>query len=226
MSSWKEKILTLLIGIIAITTGYLAINWAGGFVGVNETDKVQKIADDVKSIKQSLSPYEYKNTFNKIDLIEMNGFENTATENNQPTNTFEKNIEVSGQFKDGYLYAKVSVGQQQLNKWSDLYVKIERFINNKTESYGGHLITSKSLDTPQNKNYSEILFNLNDIKYKESYTDIDINIVSSDWLKFFNGSVKDSKIISFVSTTGNGKILELSIYYECVENSDCSIIPK
>lgn len=35
--------------------------------------------------------------------------------------------------------------------------------------------------------------------------------------------VGDHGILGFVSTVGNGKIIELSLYYECIQGTDCSI---
>ncbi len=221
---WKEKVITLFVGICAIALGYFLIVSINNIFGDKKEDKVDQIAQDVKSIQQSLSPYEYKNTLKKIEIIGGSGFENTATIDNKPTKTYEKNIKINGQLKSGYLYAKVSVDQKSLNKWSDLYVKVQRNVDGKNEEYGGHLITSKSFETPIQKEYSEILFSLNDVKYKERYTSKDIEIISSDWLKLFNENTYDPKIVSFTSTAGQGKIIELSIYYECVDDKDCSIV--
>lgn len=218
----KEKLWTILIGIIAIAIGYSILGFIDKILNKNKVNDVQQIAQDVKIIKENLSPYEYKNTLEKIEIINGNGFNNSSIKN-KPTNIFEKQIQINGQFLNGYLYAKVSADKQPLTKWSDLYIKISRSINNNVEEYGGHLITSKGLETPRNENYTEILFNLSDIKYKESYKDTDINSISSDWLKLLNTNEGESKIISFMSTTGEGEILELSIYYECATDSVCSI---
>ncbi|MFA6251761.1 MAG: hypothetical protein WC603_04010 [Candidatus Paceibacterota bacterium] len=218
---WKEKIITLFVGICAIALGYILITSIDNLFGNKKEDKVDQIAQDIKSIQQNLSPYEYKEKLKKIAVL--SDFENTSI-NGNPSVTSRKTLNISGKIKTGYLYAKVSINQKPINKWSDLYVKIQRNVNGESEEYGGHLITSKSLETPIQKEYSEILFNLNDVKYKEKYTQGDIEIISSDWLKLFNENIYNPKVISFTSTADKGKIIELSIYYECVDGEDCSII--
>lgn len=216
----KEKIITLFVGVCAIALGYFLVVSIGNIFGNKKENQVDQIAQDVKSIQQNLSPYAYKEKLKKIVVI--SNFENTSV-NNKPSNTGTATLKINGKILKGYLYAKISVNQKPLNSWSDLYVKVQREISGKTEEYGGHLVTSKGLETPIQNEYSEILFDLSDIKYKEKYTSSNIEITSSDWLKLFNESAYTPKIISFASTAGKGKIIELSLYYDCVDGSDCSI---
>ncbi len=216
----KETTATVLIGIIAITIGYGALTFVDRIFGGKEKTEVQQIAEDVKGIKQTLSPYKDKDGLKKIVIT--GNFSNTSVDN-KPTKTSERTLHVQGKIKRGYLYAKVSVNQKVLDRNSDLYLRIQRNVGGKSEEYGGHLITEQSLEVPQSESYSEMLFNLNDIKYKEGYTSSDIEILSGDWLKLLNEDAYKPKLISFVSTIGQGTILEFSIYYECLGDVDCSI---
>ena len=95
-------------------------------------------------------------------------------------------------------------------------------IGSQYHELGGHLIEARSLGTPKSNNYTELLYQLSDIQYKKQYWQTDIEVLSADWLRLFNESARQ-KLITFTSTVDKGLIQELSIYYDCVDGSSCSI---
>ena len=177
------------------------------------------LGDKIDKIEKTLSPYEAKNKLNKTTIV--SDFENTV-KNNNPTQSFKKTLKTTGSFAGGYLYIRASVNAKPLDGLGDVYIKLSGFVNGKYQESGGHLISGKSLDTPKLENATELLFDLSDVKYKDTYLKSDIEVVSGDWLKIMNGSGVDI-VIGFTSTEEVGKIEEISLYSGCNEGSECSI---
>ena len=193
------------------------------FKGIADESRLEKIESNVKAIGEAVViPYEEKNTMKKALIIE--DFSNSA-EDGEPTDYAERFLETKGDFKNGYFYIKASVNNSWLSKGEDVYAKMIAQIGRDYEEYGGHLIKQKSLYTPDSGGKTEYLFKLDDIKYKEGYTDKDIEVTSANWLQLLN-DFSGQKVITFVSTVKDGTVHELSFYYNCSMNSDCSISVK
>ena len=180
------------------------------------------LEEKIENIQKTISPYEKKDQLTKLQVFE--DISNTV-KNNNPTNVIEKSIVSSGNLKEGYLYVRASANSEKLSSGEDVYVKIKGSLDGKHQEFGGHLIESKSLDTPKSDKHSELLFELSDVKYKENYFRSDIEVVSGNWLAMLNRGSNQS-VLSFSSTLRDGRIEELSIYYDCVEGERCSLILK
>lgn len=215
-----ESSIALLLGLAAIVIATILIFFVRNiFEPKDSTQQLKNIEENTKEIKEVLTPYEAKDKLNKVVILE--NFMN-STVGNIPTNTFNNRLEVSGLLNKGYLYIKASIDSSSMKNKGTIYTKMYSLSNGLHQEFGGHLITSKSLDTPKNTDFTELLYELSDIKYKKDFRDSDIEIVSADWLKLIN-TVGEHGILGFVSTVMEGKIIESSIYYECVTGTECSI---
>ncbi|HUW21810.1 MAG TPA: hypothetical protein VMW41_04050 [Candidatus Bathyarchaeia archaeon] len=134
----------------------------------------------------------------------------------------KKNYKVVGEFARAYLYIEALVDHERpLTSWDDFYFTL----NNQ----GGHLISQEnSLPVPPS-NSSRYLYDLRSISYyptirdKERKTNKMVNV---DFFHF----LKDGYTLNiWVSVSSNrpGRVMkEVSIYYECLEGSECSIEEK
>ena len=141
----------------------------------------------------------------------------------------EKDLIVKGIVTKGYLYVVANADSKALqtsdpNKFDDIYINLIELGADSAHSkqYGGHLIESRSLDTPKSDSQTELLFSLADIPYLKTYTDPNKEIISGNWLAILNENLH-KRVIAFSSTLKQGTVKELSIYYTCLENTDCSI---
>lgn len=184
----------------------------------SENNNIDKIKEQIGKIEEKIkTPYERKNELNKTEIIR--NFKNSSKDN-KPTDDFRKKLNITGQFAGGYIHIKASVNSRALEQSDGVYLKLSGKINNEYTELGGHL--RRSLETPKYEIITEFLFDLSDVKYKKNYWDPDFEILSGNWLDIINS--KDSQIIlGFSSTTGEGNLEEVSIYYQCTSGSECSI---
>jgi len=201
---------------------FLVVLFVGGYIIANKIFFSEKngLEEKIGKIEKILSPYDSKDSLNKLKIIE--GFENSS-KNNEPDNVAQKTIITNGSIKDGFLYIKASVDSHSLIEGEDdIYVKIGGKVEEKYQEIGGHLVASRGLQTPKSDTVTELLYPLSDIKYKDSYLKNETETISGDFLKIINGG-NSQIVIAFTSTSKKGQIEELSLYYECVSGSDCLI---
>lgn len=190
------------------------------FVSNNDLD--EEIKESVDNIEKQLTPYEQKNNLKEGKII--TNFANSV-KNQKIDGSEQVTLTTEGVIAKGLLYVVASVDNKSLGKDSDVYLKIGASIDGKWVESGGHLIESRSLDTPQSDDKTEMLFQLSDVKFKESFNDSDINVISGNWLSIINQpSVKI--FTAFSSTERQGLIHEITIFYECTEATTCSIVKK
>lgn len=216
-----ESLITLFIGLLATVATLVLIFLIRNLFEPQKQAKKQleNIENTTNEIKKVLTPYESKDQLYKVVILQ--NFTNSIR-TNYPTDTFDKRFLVSGLFNQGYLYIKASIDDSNFDNQGTVYTKMYSLSNRIYQEFGGHLITSKSLDTPKTTNSTELLYQLTDIKYKKDFRDSDIEVTSADWLKLLN-TVGGHGVLGFVSTMNEGKIIELSIYYGCVTGSECKI---
>ncbi len=182
----------------------------------------------INNIQETLSPYSSKNKLHKEEIV--SNFNNTVIlKDNAPTAKIQKQLVVKGTIIKGYLYIVASADDRSLktsdpNRFDDIYVNLIELGRGSAQAneYGGHLIANRSLDTPKSEEKTELLFSLADVPYLKTYTDLNKEITSGNWLEILNGD-SSKKMVAFSSTLKKGVIQELSVYYECLENSECSI---
>jgi hypothetical protein len=192
----------------------------------------EKNSQSIQSIKEQISPYGDKDQMNKLIIV--SGFDNTtklSKPENLVSNKISKTIIVNGTITKGYLYVVASADNKALqtseqDRFDDIYINLIELKNdNSSKEYGGHLIENRSLETPKSNSQTELLFSLANIPYLKTYTDSDKEIISGNWLKILDESPLN-KTVAFSSTLKKGTIKELSIYYTCLENTDCSLSLK
>lgn len=179
----------------------------------------EHIGEQIQNIADSTSPYEQTQKMKRVSLL--TEFKNTA-KNNIATDKAHISLTSTGNISKGFLHIKASVNGQQLDQYSDIYASIGAVVDGQWRDIGGHLIGNRSLETPTREDATELLYNLSDIKYKRSYSDSNIEILSGNWLYVLN-STNNQQLITFSSTEGLGFIAEMNIFYECVEGTTCSI---
>jgi hypothetical protein len=127
-----------------------------------------------------------------------------------------KNILVTGQIDRAYLFIDVSVDDgQPLTIYDSIFVQL----NGK----GGHLRRDYSLPVIKGDS-TKLLYDLRQIPYIDSvpYSESKVPQITN-WLDEINNK-KDGNVYSFLSTlrTG-GMIKEITISYQCLEETDCSL---
>lgn len=204
------------VGIDALRAHY------GISIADNNTGSTTTIAANtqmLQDIKKSINPYDFKDNLIKSQII--NNFNNSSAKN-VPTETFSKPLVVAGNFSKGYLYVRASANDKALGPYDDVYIKISGKVNGVYVESGGHLIADRSLDTRNNTSSTELLFDLTDVKFKEYFTQSPLEVISADWLHILNQG-DTQVVIAFSSTAGQGNIVDMSFYYECANDTVCSI---
>lgn len=129
-----------------------------------------------------------------------------------------KNFEVKGQFSRAYLYIEAMVDyKRQLTVWDDVYFKIK--------DDGGHLISDFNNLARPSATVSNYLYDLRSIYY---YPTVEDKKKEGSIVNLFEllKDEKKLKINVFVSSNRPGGVLkEVSIYYQCLPGSTCSIKP-
>lgn len=125
----------------------------------------------------------------------------------------KKIINPQGEFERAYLLIEASVDDgKPLSAYDDIYLTLNL--------KGGHLLTTSSLNTPPN-DISSLLFSAQEMLYKTSKDPGEIKML--DVLNVLNEN-KKVEIDTFLSTAREGgEIRNFVIFYECAEDSSCSI---
>ncbi len=119
-----------------------------------------------------------------------------------------------GQLSAAYLHIKVSRGDKPFTAFDSIYLLFN--------DVGGHLFRSQSLPVPPGDK-TELLYAMNyvpylkSIPYSESRTPSAVN-----WFDIFNGS-NNITVDSFISSLHESEIEEMSIYYQCTKDEECSL---
>lgn len=164
--------------------------------------------------------YTLKDQLQKSVLV--SGFENTVL-SGKPSATFDRKLAIQGKFRRGYLYIKAAVGGKTMAAPDDVYANLTaRIAEGQYETFGGHLIASRTLEAPVGDTAIELLYDLTAIPYKERYYETEGGVKSGDWLAVLN-NFEDQRLYVFTSTVGDGRIEELSLSYECEPLSSCTI---
>lgn len=127
-----------------------------------------------------------------------------------------KTISVTPPLSDAYLYVKAAVSRGNdpfgpLTSNDSIY-----FFLDDAQKYGGHLLRYQAVWSRENKDSTELLFDLNSIPFTTvpyPSTNSVTPIKSPNLLEVLNQE-GEHYLVSFVSTLGAGKIIEMKIGYE------------
>ncbi len=127
---------------------------------------------------------------------------------------YQKQLESVGQFAKIYLYAEVSINDKPLTQYESLYVKLD--------NEGGHLFRPQSLKIPADT-ITRLLYAINNVPYLETvpYSE-NKTPIATNWFQLF----KNNSIITlntFISSLKPATINKIIFYYNCAEDSNCSI---
>ncbi len=118
----------------------------------------------------------------------------------------------------GYLYIRVQKSGKPLDYWEDFYLSPGVF--------GGHLVSEGAVVNHNTGDYTEVLFPLGEIVYRETKNRSN-PIMVADWVALLNVSNKTIFTTYVNSLDRNSSIDELVIAYKCVnpdtgkQTSDC-----
>ena len=141
---------------------------------------------------------------------------------NQKEGGIRKKYRITGKIKKAFLYINAFVDYDRcFTEYDDFFFAIAH--DNK-KYYGGHIINSNAKNIPTNLKCA-FLYNLNNISYISSINgNKEKNTHNNqDFLSLFTEN-KNIFINAFISSARPGRTMkEVSIYYQCEENSDCLI---
>ena len=191
-----------------------------------------KVAQDLEKKIQISKPqskfsdYDSLATLKKLSLAK--NFESWSPNSQIHPNMIYKTVILDkGELARGYLYIKASLDEnsvinksitpipenRSLTTWESIYLTLN--------GTGGHLYRPQSLPLPNNNNKTELLYALNNIPYLQ---DIPYNERSTpftaDWFSLFSDG-SSIQVISFISSLRKAHLEEVTIYYQCVKDSDC-----
>ena len=143
--------------------------------------------------------------------------------NNSPATVdfdgLHKSYAIKGKFSRAYLYVEALVDYRRpLTSWDDVYFKINDF--------GGHLIANDNLLPVPPSDSSRYLYDLSSVSYFSTIGDKANRINKHNNINLFSLLQDGININTWVSISSNrpGRVIkEASIYYECLQGSDCSI---
>ena len=146
--------------------------------------------------------------------------------NNKPATVdfdgIKKNYKVTGEFSRAYLYIEALVDNSRpLTSWDDFYFSLN--------DQGGHLISQEnSLPLPAS-DISRYLYDMGSISYYPTIKDKEKRINKMENIDFFYFLQDKLSLTIWVSVSSNrpGRVTKnVSIYYECLEGSNCYIKEK
>ena len=180
------------------------------------SQEVAKKVEEIISKPSDFPDFDSLKRLKSLKVIE--GFESwTPNAKVESQKTKEVIIVERGQLLKGYLYMKISLDGKALTKWESVYVKIN--------NYGGHLFRKESLPLPSSEK-TEILYALDDIPYLSSLPYSEQRVpFRADWFQFFREN-SEIEFLAFVSSLRPAVIEEATLYYGCLNKSDCLLSIK
>lgn len=240
-----------ILTIIAIATSFLGIYISKSFENkqtaeklererlqlqqdvLNKTNNLEKKSEEIeKSIKPKQSEFpDYYNikgdnlNANINQLLITKNCPSSGCVNNKPATVdfdgIKNDYKVTGSFSRAYLYVEAMVDYNRpLSIWDDIYFNIF--------NQGGHLIPDGNLLPVPASDSSIYLYDMRSISY---YPEIDNKKFGENKKEDQNlfDILRDGRIVRIhtsLSSDRPGRVLkEVSIYYECIAGSECSIEP-
>lgn len=177
----------------------------------------EAIADiEKEKIASTYPDYNSLGNLKKLNII--SNFESWTPDSNvYPDKTQTVVVLDKGELSKGYLYVKTSVDNGPLSRWESIFIQMN--------FRGGHLLRTKGLPVPQGEK-TELLYALDDISYVITvpYKEND-EYSKTNWFNLFKQG-SQIRIDAFISSLKPALIEEVSLYYECKINTECSLSIK
>ena len=211
----KEALILVSIGVIAL----IVLNWATDIFRTPREKIIEREVPIMVEPKPSQFPdYEaYKSFEKKIILVKDNP--SFVTKDYKKIGEVEKEFSVKGKFRRAYIFINVSVDDgRPLTVYDSIYI----LLNYK----GGHILRDRSLPVPPSDT-TQLLYDMREIPYITSipYSE-NKPALFTDWLNELNLR-KDIPFYTFLSSWRSGGLIkEITIAFECEEDSECDIVFK
>jgi len=122
-----------------------------------------------------------------------------------------------GELSKAYIYIKASLNDKALTQWESIYLTMNWI--------GGHLFRPQTLPIPSS-NKTELLYAINYLPY---LTEIPYNEQSqpsiANWFPYFTEG-NTIEVNTFISSLRPALLEEITLYYQCVKDSDCLLTVK
>lgn len=211
----KEALILVSIGVVALI---ILDNTTGIFRTPREKITEKEVQVMPKPKPSEYPDYEaYKSLPNKIILVNNNP--SFVTKDYKKIGEAEKQFLVKGKFNRAYIFIDVSVDNgSPLTVYDSIYI----LLKNK----GGHILRNKSLPIPPSDT-TQLLYDMREIPYITSipYSENKQQLFA-DWLDEINLKESASFYAFLSSWRPGGLIKEITIAFECEENSNCDIKVK
>lgn len=178
-------------------------------------DKIaESVADEIERAPVKTSKYPDYNSLAGLEKLNIADNFESWTPNAQKSEGKIKRVLVleKGELSKAYIYIRASLDGKALSKWESIYLNI----NNS----GGHLFRPASLAVPESEK-TELLYAMDEISYLPSvpYSEkrTPLNI---DWFSILKPGAK-LNFYTFISSMKPAFLEEMTLYYDCVEGSDC-----
>jgi|GEM_PF-6473515 len=232
MTALINKILASKMGVQLFILAIVLLSWIIGFqltnairkdaqtsTAVEVSTQVKEIINDIEKekIATNFPDFNSLSSLHKLNIV--NNFESwTPSAKIDPRKTRAVIVLDKGELGKGYLYLKASVGKKPLSRWESLYVQMNY--------RGGHLLRTKSLSVPLTSESTELLYALDDISYVVTvpYREND-DYNKTNWFNLFKPNAQ-IRIDTFISSLKPAVIEEMSLYYDCADNSECLLSVK
>jgi len=217
----RDRLITLGIGTFAIILVLGSISLVNFYLN-KKFPKEEKppivIIKEPKPKASEFPDYEaYKSFGKKITLIrDQTSF---VTKDYKKVGEVEKQFLVKGKFRRAYVFISASVDNgKPLTVYDSIYI----LLNDK----GGHILRNKSLPTPPSDT-TQLLYDMREIPYITSIPYSENKPASfTNWLDELNSKENISFYTFLSSWRPGGLIKEITIAFECEENSECDIVLK
>jgi len=195
------------------------------FLAIIAVLAVRERTGDLQTVSQSKPANFFQARKNLEKKILIDHFENSVVDS-EPTKTFTKKLLTTGKFNHGYLYLKASVNGRALVLPDDIYINLAAATTtDRYQSFGGHLIAAESLGAPPEDAYTELIYDLSRVVFKERYFETEADKKTADWISVLNDD-RGPELAAFMSTLGKGVIEEASFYYDCLSGTACGVETK
>jgi len=190
-------------------------------------EKVQNIIQQVESNQNSVRypDYLFYKEIKKIELV-------SSTESWVDANgkifgrEYKKFIRSDGNVANAYLFVNVSVDNgKPLKIWDSIYISLSKEINGYQQyPLDGHLLRGKSLPVPAMGTTTVLLYDLSHIPFVSIPYSEEKKPEYKDWLKLLRSATTFQFETFLSSKRSGGRIEEISIGYECEQESpDCKL---
>src|SRR3989344_1504314 len=212
-----------LVRIIFILIVFIAIGIIANFPlskispapkSINKEDFKEEVKKEVNEGQNQPSKFPDYNLLESFKpLTVAKDIESYALTPNEVSGRVEKTLYPKGQFSRMYILIKASVDYgKPLSAYDDVWLTFN--------FRGGHIFPRESLPTPPS-DISWLLYSAQELAYRPTHTSFERRVV--DVLRVFNERTSLGVDVFLSTARKGGKIHEMTLYYECVENAECMI---